>query len=748
MAKEAVKGISPERVQKYMQRVLEDAVNFMEQDLQPDRETADLYYQGGTDLDSIPGRSQVVVDCVRSGVNSVIPSVARIFTQTDTIAEFWTDNPQEEKGTKEATTFCNHVYDKYDGYTALISMSTDALKARLGVVKVWVEKKKVPVHTYVPTLPALLQMGTEGEQLVSEESPPAELAAPMMPPEMGGMDPEDPEDLLEGEEGAPQLTEADEQTSIYTQLVEKTIWHLDPIPPEEFVYDANAKSQYDFQVMAHRREITVADGVALGYTEDKLLELASPDEELTTTERDERRGYTTGNTDNVESIDPLSASVLLTEAYVWLDVDGDGTPELRRVVCGGVDYEVLSNEPVNYVPFSVAKAVIQPHVFAPISLAEDLIQDQDAQTAMMRSIIDNAALVNSPRTAANESKVNLNDLKNGAIAAIVRVKEMGQIEELTTPPTMSQTLPVLQYMQEISEKRTGITKLSQGIDPDALQSTSRVGAGAMVSNSDARIEMMARNIGETGVKSLFNTIMKVAVNELEGPQTVKVAWGYATVTPSAWADDMSIKINVGLGSGKIDEKKMVLQGLIQFQTMLLEKVGPASPLCTWDNLRNSWATMLRLSGIHNTTDYLPWASPMVVKQLDEQQKASSKQSSDMQIQAGQAQLMIQKQQADAMQEMVKVEAQKNQMKFQEAIASMQQKHAAEIQKLQGEIVQQQTKNMQDLRTVLIESEQKRDAAMLKFYADMYKLGISREQMEIDAEVAAQQAAAQTTESVQ
>lgn len=740
MAKDSVKGITPDRVQKYMQRVLQDAVNFMEQDLQPDRETADLYYQGGTDLDSMPGRSQVIVDCVRSGVNSVIPSVARIFTQTDTIAEFWTDDPQGEKATKEATIFCNHVYDKYDGYTALISMSTDALKARIGVIKVWVEKKKVPVHTYVPALSAPVGMGTEGEQPAIADSPPG---MPVVP-----MEGADPEDLLEGEADAPQLTEADENTSVYTQLVEKTIWHLDPIPPEEFIYDANAKSQYDFQVMAHRREVTVADGVALGYPEETLLELASPDEELTTNERDERRGYTTTNEDNAANIDPLSSSVLLTEAYVWLDVDGDGTPELRRIVCGGPDYEVLSNEPVNYVPFAVGKSVIQPHVFAPISLAEDLIQDQDAQTAMMRSIIDNAALVNSPRTAANESKVNLNDLKNGAIAAIVRVKEMGQIEELTTPPTMSQTLPVLQFMQEVSEKRTGITKLSQGIDPDALQSTSRVGAGAMVSNSDARIEMMARNLGETGVKSLFNTIMKVATHELEGPQTVKTAWGYTTVTPSAWSDDMSIKINVGLGSGKIDEKKMVLQGLIQFQTAVLEKAGPANPLCTWDNLRNSWATMLRLSGIHNTTDYLPWVAPPVIKQLDDQQKKSSQEAQQLQIQAGQAQLTIQKQQADAMQKMVEVEAQKNAMKFQEAIAKMQQQHAAEIQKLQGDIAQQQMQQISDMRKAVMESEQKRDAAMMKFFSDMLKLGVQVDQSMLDAEIAAKEAAQQTTESMQ
>lgn len=740
MANNQTPGMTPERAQKYVQRVLQDAVNFMESTLQGPRELADIYYQGGTDLIAPDGRSQVIVDCVRAGVQSVIPSIARIFTQTDTVAEFWTDIPQEERATKEATVFCNHVFEKYDGYTALITMATDALKARIGVVKVWVEKKEVPVHSYVPTSSALQEIGAEGEQLDFEESPPADLAEPI---EEG-----DPEGLLEGEEGAPQLTEADEETNVYTRLVEKTIWHLDPIPPEEFIYDSNATTPYNAQVMAHRRELTVGEVVDMGFPFKTVIDLAGPDGETTTTERDMRRDYTDDNSDNTGSIDPLYRTIILTEAYVRMDMDGDGKQELRRVICGGDDYAIIANEPVNYIPFAIGKITIQPHVFAPISLAEDLIQDQDAQTAMLRSIIDNAALVNSPRTAANESKVNLNDLKNGRIAAIVRVKEMGQIEELTTPPTMSQTLPVLEYMQQVSEKRTGITKLSQGIDPDALQSTSRVGAAAAVSNSDSRLEMMARNLGETGLKSLFNTIMKVAINELEGPQTVRVAWGYEQVTPSAWSDDMSIKLNVGLGSGRIDEKKMVLQGLIQFQSMLLEKVGPAGPLCTWNNLRNSWAAMLRLSGIHNTTDYLPFVPMPLVQKLDADQKAASKQSSDMQIQAGQAQLMIQKQQADAMQEMVRVEAQKNQLKFQEAIAKMQQDHASEIQKMQAEIVQMQVKQMQDLRSVMIQTDQKRDAAMLKFYEGMYKLGVQREQMEADAEVAASEALAQTKESVQ
>lgn len=769
MARNKPKKLSDEDVQSYVQAVLDDAADFMVSTLQGPRELADAYYQGGTTLPFTTGRSQVIVDCVRSGVSSVLPSIARIFTQTDKLVEFWTDEPQEEKGCKEATTFCNHVYDKHDGYSALISMATDALKARIGVVKVWVEKKQVPRHSYMEANNAPFTASIEGEQpdAMSPPGVPAELIGMLggpqgMPPgmpQMGQAMPpapgpsqgmEDPEDMLEGDGTSPQLTEADENTNIYTDLVEKTIWHLDPVPPEEFLIDADAVSIYDAQVVAHRRTLTIGDMVGLGFEYEDVAPLASDGDDNGTMkiERNERRDYTVESSDAAQTIDPLSRPILVTEAYVWLDVDHDGVPELRRLICGGSRYEILTNEPVNYIPFAVGKCTIQPHVFAPISLAEDLIQDQDAQTAMLRSIIDNAALVNSPRTEVNERKVNLSDVKNGEIGAVIRVTEMGQINELTTPSTAAQTLPVLQYLQEVSEKRTGITKLSQGADADALQSTTKVAAAATVSASDARIEMMARNLGETGVKALFNTIMKVATYELDGPQTIKEAYGYTTVNPSAWADDMSIKVNVGLGSGRIDEKKMILQGLIQFQTAVLEKGGPNNPLCNWDNLRNSWAAMLRLSGIHNTSDYLPYVPKPVVAQVDQQQKQASQQSSDMQIQGAQQQLAIQKQQADAMQSMVQVEAQKASLKHQEQMASLQQKYESQLQQLQQELVKQQQTHMSDLRATIMEVNQKRDAAMLKFIADMTKTGVTREQQEIDAENAARMATQQTTESIQ
>jgi hypothetical protein len=434
--------------------------------------------------------------------------------------------------------------------------------------------------------------------------------------------------------------------------------------------------------------------------------------------------------------------VLLSEAYIWMDADGDGIPELRRIMCGGLNYEVLSDEPVNYLPFAIFKSELQPHVFHPISLAEDLIQDQDAQTAMLRSIIDNAAFVNSPRTEVNETQVNLDDVQNGEIGAIIRVRQMGQINELTTPSSAAFNLPVLQYLQEVSEKRTGITKLNQGLDPDALQSTAKVAAAAAVSASDARIEMMARNIGETGVKSLFFCILRVAMYELSKPQQVRTPEGYSTVNPKWWHDKISARVNVGLGSGRIDEKKMTLQSMLQLQLQTVQTLGPANPLCSWTNVRESLANILRLSGIHNTTAYFPYVPPEQVQALDAQQKQSSQAAQQQQVQQLQGQMALQKQQADAMTAMSQAEKQKSELKYQTDMQALRQKSGAEVQKLQAEIAALKAKSTIELTKTYLQDDRERLASELTFESNMAKIGVREK--EITAAAASAEASAEAT----
>jgi hypothetical protein len=404
-----------------------------------------------------------------------------------------------------------------------------------------------------------------------------------------------------------------------------------------------------------------------------------------------------------------------------VDADGDGIAELRKLRLGGENYKLLSSEPVNYAPFAVFKAEIQPHVFYPICLAEDLVQDQDAQSALLRSIIDNAALTNSPRTEVDESIVNLDDVKNGEIGAIVRVRRIGGINELATPFVAGQTLPVLQYLNEVSEARSGIVKLSQGLDADALQSTTKIAAAAAISAADARIEMMARNIGETGVTAMFNCILRTAIYEANEPQSIATPDGFKTVEPSAWHTFISVRANVGLGSGRIDEKKMTLQAIMPIQQAILEKLGTSNPIAGWQQVRETIKTMFRLSGIHDYSKYFPYVDPDTLKKMDDAQKQAAE-AANKEKQAAQ------QMQQSAMMELIKVENKKVEANYQAKMQEMQQRHMSDIERLKSEIMRMMTDNRTQLTDIYLRDDRERDKNDMTFAIDVAKVGLDEQKV--------------------
>jgi hypothetical protein len=91
------KPLTIEELENVARIALDNAVDFRDSEIQGDRELADKYYQGETRLEIEKGRSQVIVTKVRDAVKSVVPSLARIFTQTDEIAEFYSDDEEDQQ---------------------------------------------------------------------------------------------------------------------------------------------------------------------------------------------------------------------------------------------------------------------------------------------------------------------------------------------------------------------------------------------------------------------------------------------------------------------------------------------------------------------------------------------------------------------------------------------------------------------------------------------------------------------------
>lgn len=586
--------LTKEELEQIVGYEIQRACVFMDSNITGPRQLAEKYYQGETRLKVEEGSSSVVVTKVRDTIKSVVPSIARVFTQSDVICEFGSEDEEDQKIIKDSTVYCNNVFHKFGGFTALIHASIDSMKARVGVVRVDVVKKQIATH--------------DSTQIMSQE---------------------EIDDISENEESDVQVTEigdqagVDEETGLplyqvsTTRNVYRKIWDIKCYPPEEFFVDEEATCTDDARIHGFRSNKYVHEVVSMGVALEELEGVTFDDTSQMDIEKFNRLGYMIER-DGAHPKDLRAKEVLVCEVYFRVDADGDGIAELRRIVTVGNNYKVVLDEAVDFTNIAVFRTDLYPHMFFPISMAEDVMQDQDAMTAILRSIINNAALVNTPRTEVNENIVNMDDVKSNEVGAIIRVKAMGGINELSTPFVAGQTLPVYEALNDLCEARTGVTKLSQGVDADALQSTSRVAANGIAMAADARIEMMCRSIGETGVKDMFNIILKTAIREFKEEQSVQTPQGYSVVNPSEWHDQLSITPAVGMGNGRIDEKVQMLMTLSEQVMQVISKLGMSNPVAGYNQLRAVLKTAMRLSGIRNYGEYLPYVPDEVLKQLDQQ----------------------------------------------------------------------------------------------------------------------------------
>lgn len=724
--------LTDEEIQTTVRILIESASQFITSDIQPTREKADLYYKGRTTLKITRGRSKVVVTKVRDAVKGVLPSLARIFTQSDTLGEFYSDDEEDQNICTEQTVYVNSVFSKNNGYVSLMHAVTDALKAKVGVVECHYETKEVVFSRQIDVPPPPAQplgdgsIGAEMPAGMPAGMPPGVPTVPGMPPATAdSMDTDidtDSDPFEEQQESSgSSVEEQDDEGKIITTKSIRSMWTLEAVPPEEFIIDGESTGIANARIHGRLGLMSISSVIAMGFDYEDLIGISSESDTAGETEKDTRRDRSRRDAHNTDKSDPTSREILVGRVYVRIDADGDGLPELRRIVTVGSKYKILSNEPVNFSPFAAFKSELQPHQFHPISLAEDLIQDQDAQTALLRSIVDNTSLVNSPRTEVNESVVNIDDVKNGEIGAIIRVTQVGQINELTTPFVAGQTLPVLQYLDEVSEARSGVTKMSQGLAADTLQSTTAAAANQAVTNSSDRIEMMARNIAETGVKDLFIIILKTAIQNIREMVSVKTPKGFVKVNPSYWHDHVSVRANVGLGTNQIDGKKSVLSSMLPIQQLMITQLGLENPLSGWKEARETIRQLAKLNGIHDITPFFPEITPEAMQtvakmQSDKaqasQQAASADTQAYVQVETGKIQARMQEKQQ---------QLESNQ---QAQIADLNHKHEAETLKLQAKIAELSAHLDMEKQRMLLEDDRVRDKNDQDFILGAAKVGIA------------------------
>jgi hypothetical protein len=231
---------------------------------------------------------------------------------------------------------------------------------------------------------------------------------------------------------------------------------------------------------------------------------------------------------------------------------------------------------------------------------------------------------------------------------------------------------MLEYLDNQQSKRTGVSDMQQGLDPNILQNVTAAAIAASTQASQGKLELIARVFAETGVKSLFNGILQLVCKYQDKPSIIRLRGKYVPIDPRAWSNHYDLEINVGLGTGNKQEQMAMLQMVMSKQETILQQYGPANPLVTVGQYRQTLGRFIEAAGFADSQEFFKEVTPEIDQQLQQPPPQQPDPNMQAMMQQLQAQLELDRQKASA-----DIEA--KQMKAQADIELAREKAAADIQ---------------------------------------------------------------------
>jgi hypothetical protein len=586
---QAIEVMDLDELQGIISMELTDAVSYIDTDLSPIRAKGTEYYRGDLFGSEEDGRSQVVAMEVRDTVSAMMPSLMRIFFSTENTVEFVPTGPEDVANAQQATDYCNFIFNSdNNGFLTTYATFKDSLVRKCGIMKCWWEEDEtVRIEEYSglddQTLQILMQEQTDV------------MVMNTYPDEMMG-----------------QLHDVQIKRKIKGGRV-----RIMSVPPEELLLDRRARSFDDSAIIAHRQMATVAQLIELGYYEDEVRENITSND-LDTNEEFLARQPMSSFGVSVESANPMMERVLYVEAYLRIDYDKDGIPELRKVCCIGSGYKIVRNLPASYIPFIDFPCDPEPHT-SPLEAMSifDITHDlQEIKSEILRNTLDSLAQSIHPRTAIVEGQVNIDDVLNNETGAIIRMRAPGMVQPFSTPFVGQAAFPMLDYIDQIREDRTGMSKAAMGLNADALQSSTKAAVAATISASQGRIELISRLMAE-GMKKLFKSILFLVTTHQDKARMVRLRNEFVQIDPRAWDAAMDCSINIGMGNGDTNERVAALMQISAKQQEVLTQLGVVNPLVTPAQYSSTLRKIVELNGFKDPSqffnaippDYQPRAPP-------------------------------------------------------------------------------------------------------------------------------------------
>ena len=545
-----------------------DAMGADGQDISRERELAWDRYLSLPMGNEVEGESTVVTSDVADVIDSVMPSLLRIFTTADNVVNFDPVGPEDIPLAEQESDYVNHVFFKEnDAFLVLYYWMFDALLQKNGIVKAWWDtSEKVSQETY---------KGLDEDQL-------AEL---LSDDELEPVERDEREEVVAVLNTQTGLME--EQTITVTDITFRRVTtdgkvSVASVPPTEYRISSDSASlnPNEARMVGHERDVTRSHLIEMGFNEEWVNNLP-PNKKFESGEELARK-----NKSDEQNGDPQDRSqqfVTLREAYIKVDFDGDGRAELRQVYTAGGQLAVWqdgtkANTVVDRQPFHVICPAPLPHKHFGRSLADKTIDIQETSTTLLRQVLNNLYHTNNPGNAIDERAIGENTMDDLLTTRVGRTVRFGRNPgeswaPMTIPFTAGASFPMLEYFDKVKRDRTGISADSEGLSPEALKNIQTTVLAQSVDISKMKVETVARIFAETGFKSLFLHIHELLMKYQDREKIVKLRNQWVRVDPKEWRERNDLTVNIGLGIGTREQNLLHLQAIKDLQAQIVEAGG-------------------------------------------------------------------------------------------------------------------------------------------------------------------------------
>lgn len=499
------------------------------------------------------GRAQVVSKDIMDTVEWIMPSLMEVFCTSNSV-QFDPVGPEDEALATQETAFVTHnLWKKNPGFMVIYEWLKSGLLQKNGYVKTWWQEEEKPCfEEYSGLTDEQLQLVVESLQAQGKV-------------EFIG---------YEQDENGTHSFRAKVTKSYGCSKVECC-------PGEEIIVNRSCRKQIkSARFVAHiRNNVMRSELIEQGFKKKRVAALTSYDWKEDMGESMARDSVNENQpADQEGDTDKASGELSLLECWTYLDADNDGIAELRHYLLAGNDE--LENEECPEIPFDSWTPIPIPFRHVGLSVY-DLLEDlQRIKTALQRGTLDNVYFTMNPRMAySRDVDVTSLQINRPGGHALVNINGpiAGHIVPMPVAPIVDRILPVINYIDQVKQTRSGVGDLTTGVDADVLAQSTKGAYTDARGAANQRIKAICRIFAETGYSSLYSSLHRLLMRHQNWPERFKLKDEWVEVNPTEWQERANLTVAVGLGNASSEEVRQNLMLMGQAQQAAAAVPGLIQP---------------------------------------------------------------------------------------------------------------------------------------------------------------------------